>query len=201
MGNPQRAEPRIIHPDDLRFESVNYLARPLQLEDANADWSDWTNDPFNAALLNAPPRRMELEQRRAYISKFDKVDAFVSGIFAKSSGEMIGFGTLHVDRTYDEFLGNILLGHPDHRNLGVARELQAMFFDSMFDKLGFRTARANVLAMNTFLIDMLLRRGWLLEHTSHIRHWSGKGTVEVRHFRLTREEWLAYKLRKAASQT
>lgn len=178
---------------DMHFESVNYFVRPLADADAGLDWGEWTNDPFNAALLNAKPFAMSVEERRRYIGDFkEHHDRFIIGVFEKQAGTMIGFGTLFLDRGHREFLGNILLGHPDHRNLGVGRELRDLFYGQMFEVLGFKSARANVVATNSFMIDLLLRRGWTIEHTSFIPDSEGKGLTEMRHLRLTRDDWRAY---------
>jgi RimJ/RimL family protein N-acetyltransferase len=178
---------------DMHFESVNYFVRPLEDDDAGLDWGDWTNDPFNAALLNAKPFAMSVEERRQYIGDFaGRNDRFIIGVFEKASGTMIGFGTLFLDREHKEFLGNILLGHPDHRNLGVGRELRDLFYGQMFEVLDFEAARANVVATNSFMIDLLLRRAWTLEHTSFIPDSAGQGVTEMRHLRLSRNDWRSY---------
>ena len=178
---------------DMHFESVNYFVRPLEDDDAGLDWGEWTNDPFNAALLNAKPFAMSVEERRQYIGDFaGGNDRFIIGVFEKASGTIIGFGTLFLDREHKEFLGNILLGHPDHRNLGVGRELRDLFYGQMFEVLDFDAARANVVATNSFMIDLLLRRGWTLEHTSFIPDGAGQGVTEMRHLRLTRNDWRSY---------
>ena len=182
---------------DMHFSSAHFCVRPLHQADAARQWGEWTNDPFNAALLNAKPFSMSVVDRQDYIREFSgHRDRFIVGVFEARTDEMIGFGTLFLDLEHREFLGNILLGHPDHRNLGVGRELRDLFYGQMFDVLGFESARANVVATNSFMIDLLLRRGWTIEHTSFIPDSSGEGVTEMRHLRLTRKAWREYLDRK-----
>ena len=173
----------------IRLETPHYLLRTLEPADATASWGDWLTDPAAAQNLNARPVRMSIEAIRDYVEKFDRATAHLLGIFVKDTNALIGIRSIYVDWKRREFLVNVLVGESEARNKGARGETRTVMYRYFFEELGLDAARCSVVSTNAPMLAVMTRNGWRHEHISRKPNANGEGTVELHHFRLTRDAW------------
>jgi RimJ/RimL family protein N-acetyltransferase len=187
-------------PQNVHVETRNYVIRTLEPADATESWCDWLAEPVAQRMLNAKPQRLTIGDVRNYIASFDRVTSHILGIFEKDGGRLVGIRSLHVDPVRKEFLVNLLVGEADARGKGANRETRHAMYDFMFNKLGMIAGRCSVLAQNTGMIETIRKNGWIHEHTSRKPAADGNGFVELLHFRLLRETYVATQAERALQE-
>ncbi len=176
--------PRII-----RLETPHHIVRTAELSDATERWCKWLLDPAACRLLNVPPTGMTMENLHTYIARFDRTTSHLLGIFDKQSGLIVGIRSLYVDYARKEFLDNILIGEPEERGKFARAESTDVISHYFFEKLGMESSRCTILGHNSRMLEIVARKGWVLERTSMKASASGGPPIELRHYRLTREVW------------
>jgi RimJ/RimL family protein N-acetyltransferase len=184
MSQQAPPPPRLI-----RLETPHYVVRSLEPADATQSWGNWLADPVAARNLNARPGSLTIDQVRAYIEKFDRVNAHLLGIFDKAADRLIGIRANYIDWKLREFLINVLVGESDSRNKGARSETRTVMYRYFFEELGLDAARCSVVSTNTAMLDVTKRNGWIHDRISRKAAADGNGVVELHHFRLPREVW------------
>ena len=178
---------------ELRFETANYLVRPLTKGDISAAWGRWLMDPTTAHLLNAQCRRLSRRELEAYVDQFDNRDKIILGIFHRPSKTHIGIVTLIVSHGGTDVLANIVVGDDNFRSVGGMLELKAIrtaIYNHFLITRGFRSICASVVAHNTRMVAALKLAGWELVRRTMSRPSANDEMVELLLFRLTRENYI-----------
>jgi len=173
----------------LRLESASYILKTMEDADASLDWGRWTANPTTARLLNAVPREMSVEERRAYIAKFDSRSNYLLGIWRRETGQLIGFWSIYVNAERSEFSLNVLVGSADDRDQSALKESRDLLYPYFFEDVGLETARCSASARNEQMIAFLKRQRWAHEGTVRKPSATGAGFADILHFRLTRDVW------------
>jgi RimJ/RimL family protein N-acetyltransferase len=183
--------PKLDLPQTLSAETPHFLIRTLDVADAHESWCEWLMDARAQTNLNATPRRLTLDEIRAYIASFDRIKSHIMGIFEKETGKLVGIRAAYVDRARRECLLNTLIGEAGARGKGAQRETRYAMHNFVLEDLDLDSARASVVGENEYMLRTLSETGWVHEHTSVKPRANGKGFVELHHFRLTRDVWRA----------
>jgi RimJ/RimL family protein N-acetyltransferase len=186
-----------VQPRTLFAETPHFLLRTLDTTDARANACAWQLDPATQANLNAPAKRYTISEFRSYIASFDRVNSHAFGIFAKDNGQLVGMRAVYINWPSLEVLVNTLIGEVGVRGKGAQRETRYAMYQFLFEDLGLESALASVVADNAYMLQNLLKTGWVHERTAHKPSATGQGLVELRLFRLTREVWRAGEAAKA----
>ncbi|MDZ4741258.1 MAG: GNAT family protein [Alphaproteobacteria bacterium] len=179
----------IPSPRIIRLETPHHIVRTAELSDATQRWCKWLLDPATSRLLNAKPAEMTMENLRTYIARFDRSQSHLLGIFDKQTGLIVGIRSLYVDYVRKEFQDNILIGEPEERGKFARTESTDVIMPYFFEELGMESSRCSVLAYNSRMLEVIARKGWVLERTTMKPSAAGGPPIEVRHYRLTREVW------------
>jgi RimJ/RimL family protein N-acetyltransferase len=180
---------------NIRIYSENYLIRTLRADDASDRWADWMLDPHVIHMMNMPVQLWTKSHVVKYINQFDQRTRLLLGIFVKQTSTHIGILTIELRPVPGEFLVNMLIGEPEYRNKGVATEITRPFRDCLFETLGLTTMRATVLAHNVVINHYLRKTGWKLDGTvkGHVKSHSDGTMLDLCLYRITRDEWRAWK--------
>jgi RimJ/RimL family protein N-acetyltransferase len=173
----------------MSAETAHFSLRTLEVADANESWCDWMMDARAQENLNAAPRRLSLQELRAYIASFDRVNTHIVGIFEKQSGQIVGIRNAYVDYARSEAVLNTLVGAVNARNKGAQHESRYAMHNFVFEDLGIQTLRATVVSTNKYMLDLLAGTGWQFDRKSLKPRASAEGNIEIHHFHLTREAW------------
>lgn len=176
-------------PRDIHLETPHFVLRTIEPGDVSLRWAAWLADPMKTRTLNAKPMRLSVEDIRKYLAGFDRRSGHILGIFERTSGTMIGFWEVYVDWKYREFLINVLIGERGRVSLEAREETQWALHAYFFETLGLDAMRCSVVATNTLLVRVLLDHGVVHEHTSRKASARGPESVEIKHFRLTKDAW------------
>jgi RimJ/RimL family protein N-acetyltransferase len=174
---------------NIRVESKNYLLRTMGPEDAELDWGGWLTNPSTARLLNTAPRALSLEERKAYVMRFDSQTSHLLGIWERASGEFVGFWSIYVDEQSKAFLLNVLVGSTSDRHKGALKETRYLIYEHFFDVLGMSEVRCSVTGKNEQMVAFLKENRWTHEGSVRKATPDGAGFVDVHHFRMPREVW------------
>lgn len=173
----------------IRLESKHYLLRTMAPPDAELDWGGWLANPTTARLLNTLPRAMSLEERRAYVARFDSLSSHLLGIWERASGEFVGFWSIYVNDASKEFLLNVLVGSTNDRHKGALKETRYLIYEHFFDVLGMNGVRCSVAGTNAQMIAFLNQNRWSHEGVVRKPASDGAGSVDIHHFRMSRDVW------------
>jgi RimJ/RimL family protein N-acetyltransferase len=173
----------------MSAETAHFRLRTLRVADANENWCEWLMDPRAQANLNAPPRRLTIDELRAYVASFDGVSSHIVGIFEKQSGQLVGVRNAYVDYVRSQAVLNTLVGEVSARNKGAQHESRYAMHNFVFEDLDIQTLRATVVSTNAYMLGLLASTGWELQGKSLKPRVSGHGNIELHQFRLTREAW------------
>lgn len=132
----------------VHIETNGYLLRSLTAQDVTPRFVEWLNNSDMLSGLNLASLNLNLEQLKAFVSRFDNHNSFIIGIFDPSNGLLIGFYTLdinHVHRT-----GNITtgLGEKDYQGKGVLWATIDALLDHFYLYRGVEKVTARILARN-----------------------------------------------------
>ena len=194
MPKPPPTAPLLI-----RLETPHHIVRTVERADATERWCKWLLDPTATRQLNARPVEMTLDQLRSYIDGFNRTTTHLLGIFDKETGVIVGIRSIYIDFAHREFYDNILIGEVQARGKHARAESTDVVLPYFFEELDLESSRCSILAHNQAMIDLVARKGWVLEHTDMKEAVSGNRRVELRHYRLRRETW-RQKMRERAAQ-
>jgi RimJ/RimL family protein N-acetyltransferase len=184
-------------PRTLFAETPNFWLRTLETDDARQNACEWQLDPATQANLNAPAKRYTLPELRTYIASFDRVNSHGFGIFHKETGQLVGMRAAYVNRPHSMAVVNTLVGEVGIRGKGAQRETRYAMYQFLFEDLDLQYTCANVVADNAYMLQNLLKTGWVHENTAFKPSATGQGIVELRLFRLSRETWRSVEAAKA----
>ena len=179
----------MTEPRTIRLETPHYILRTMEPSDNMVAGGGWLNDPRTARMLNARQGRIDEEGFRSYVQGFDRVTGHLLGIFEKDGGRLIGMRALYIDQKRNDFLVNVIVGESHARNKGARAETGEAMYRYFFEELGLAAAHCTVLTGNDIILNVMDRNGWVLEQRSQKPAASGQGTVELLHYRLTRDVW------------
>jgi hypothetical protein len=176
-------------PLTIRLETPHYILRNIEIADVTPRWGAWLADPKKAHMINSPARALDVESLRKYVADHDRISGHLLGIFAKPSGQMVGFWSVYVDWERSEFLVSVLIGERGAVSRNARAESQIVLLDHFYDTLGLETFRCSALARNAFMTRYLIDNGAVREHTSYRASTTEQAFVEVGHYRAPREAW------------
>ena len=185
-------------PVDLETERFNL--RSLSPPDASPKWVEWVNDAEAMKPLHMPARLVSVEEIAEHIKLFDNDNRLLVGIFARDSGEHIGFYKIEIDKvhglaSFDDFVGD--------RNWwgnGVVNETREAILDHFFDARGIEKIIGQPLERNFAAVFNYKQQGWRLEgiHKKQRRSVLTGARIDQYTFGLRKEEWHALRKEKSA---
>jgi len=184
-------------PRTLSVETPHFFFRTLEESDASESMCAWLFDSISRTNLNASFRRLTMDEVRAHIGKFDRVNKHIFGMFEKETGKLVGIREAYIDRRRGEALLNTLVGETGDRGKGAQRESRYPMYQFLLEDGDVKSLVANVVADNAYMLTNLKNTGWAHEGTSFKPRANGQGFVELHHFRLTRGEWRNVEAAKA----
>jgi RimJ/RimL family protein N-acetyltransferase len=179
----------------IRLDCGDYLMRTVTVDDASDRWGRWLADPVAASMLNLAPKSLTKAEIRDYVTAFDQRTHILLGIFAGSSGQLVGITRVDIDPKLGRFLVSMLIGEPDYRHKGVSKAVTRAFRDYFFETLGLKTLLATVLAHNQPMINYFLKSGCHLDKTieRQIKSRADGSMLGMCYFSLTRDAWRKWK--------
>ncbi len=179
---------------NLRFETGNYMLRPITRDDISSDWAAWLLDEETARLLNVPVRALSLEELGTYLEQFDNDRRILLGIFLRSSGKHIGLFTILISETGRDALYNVMISNGSHRSVAGLRELRhirTLVGNYCFFERGLRSVTASVVENNRAMIAYLQLAGWKEVGRTKARAIdAGSRSPDLLIFQLTREDYI-----------
>ncbi|MFT3809320.1 MAG: GNAT family N-acetyltransferase [Micropepsaceae bacterium] len=153
--------PQTLGPE-LWFDTPDFILRSLVPGDENDSWANWLADPTLAANLNAAPRAGTMDQLRAYIAKFNRIDRHALGIFAREDGEMVGIRTIEIDPARRAFNVHVLVGEKSIWGQGAKEQTSIALINWAFETRDLIWCEASVLASNRKMLRHLDETGWVI---------------------------------------
>jgi hypothetical protein len=95
----------------------------------------------------------------------------------------------------------VLVGAKHARGKGARSETSDVIYRYFFEGLGLQSASCAVVATNETILRVMDHDGWVYERTTSKPAASGRGYVELRHFRLTRDTWQRLESERARKVT
>ena len=183
---------------DVDLLTDRFHIRSIKLEDVSERWCQWTADPLAALLLNAPRQPLDIAQLRAHVESIDQIDRIMVGIFDRATGQHVGVIAADFIDDRKRIMPSILIGEPEHRNIGVMTEIRDTFGDHAFDNLPFESAVATVLAHNEVMIKIMESRGWkfLRRLEREKKRVEGRGYIDVLVYEFPRAVWYEQKAQR-----
>lgn len=185
----------------LELETENYLLRSLGADDASDTYVSWWNDAEIQRGYNEPARGWDRARAIKHITNFNNKDRFHLGIFARDSGNIIGFFAMFVNYQHKVVKSNICIGDKSLWGKNVGVEVRATMLDFMFGPLGMKKVCGEVLGRNLPSFYNYKVLGFRLEGVlkSQIRHLDG-GRADVYYFGLSKQEWQERSAKPAIKQ-
>ena len=146
-----------------RLEGTRLYLRLMVFEDTDLILR-WRSRPDVASQLfsQRPPTRAEHEAWFSRLQESDDRIEFV--IVVRETQSPIGtIGLSHMDREKREAEYGIMLGEPEWRGQGLAREASDLLLDYAFESLGLQRVRLNLFADNSSARTLYERLGFLEE--------------------------------------
>lgn len=188
-------------PVNIAYETENCTVRELEPDDACETIAGWLADPETARALNAKPRAIGMDELRAYIASFNRVNGHLLGIFDRKTGAIVGFWEVYIDWEHSEFLLNVLVAERIAGDFGALKESGRPLYDFMFYDLDLETMRYNVLASNARmqarLREPILSKLNGPEHSSAVASAAGPQPETILHYRMTRAQHLEIRAQRA----
>jgi hypothetical protein len=188
-------------PINISYETEHCIVRDLEASDACETICNWMSDPEIAKGLNAPVLALSMDDLHKYIASHNRIDGHLLGVFDRPTGQILGLWSVYLDWEHREFLINVLLPGNVSGELGVLRETGRPIYRIMFEDRGMEALRFNVLASNQRVQERLAVPGDEAiakpEHVSRTPSASGSGQEEVRHYRITRDQYVEIRARRA----
>ncbi len=154
----------------VHFETDRFVLRSLSAEDASLRWLEWLGDPVAGRMLDAPPRKISLEELQSEIRAFDQCEKLLLGIFVLGSNRHIGVVSLEFTDRRRRIAPQVLIGESEWRNVGALNEVANAVGTYFFETFGLEAIVASVPAHNAFMIKYLEDREWHL-----VRSLPGQG--------------------------
>jgi RimJ/RimL family protein N-acetyltransferase len=197
---PSQSDQRLSK-KNIRLHCGRFLVRRLWPEDATERWASWGSDPEAVETLNTSGRSLSKNDVVNYIKTFDQITHLLAGIFEKATQTHVGILRLDIDYRSNSGLVNLLIGEPAYRNTGVTSQVFMPTLDCAFNTLGLDTIMASVLLRHKTLIRFMHKTGWRMDDRPRQLKSSSDGTMlEARTFKLTRQDWIAWKESDLARQ-
>lgn len=122
--------------------------RSLTPADVTDDMVSWFNDDVMTRGLNLGGLAFTVDSLRQMVARFDNWRHFITGIFERTSGQLIGFYTIDVDPAHN--VGQITtgIGRDEYRGRGVLWATIDVLLDDFFDRRGLDKMSARIVARN-----------------------------------------------------
>jgi RimJ/RimL family protein N-acetyltransferase len=179
------ALPEIIPTPRLRLE-------PFSERHLTERYVGWLNDAELMRFSENRHARHTLDSCRAYWRSFDTEPHLFWAIVAKDASlGHVGNATAHVEERHGRADLGILIGERAARGKGFASEAWLGLCDHLFRSRGLRKLTAGAVAPHAAMLRVMQKAG-MLEDGRRTAHslWQGQ-PVDVVHYALFREEWLA----------
>ncbi len=156
----------------------------------------WTDDPQIMTPLNYRTGGWSTWQWRKTMVHANNRRKFLIGIFPKSTGELIGYETVTVDRNQIAFLA-IAVGDKRWWGKGVVIEERERLVQFLFDDVRASKVWGMPNARNFPAVFNYNRMGFSVEGIlrQHIRGIGGEGLGDVIVYGMLRDEWRARRQR------
>jgi len=185
-------------PQTITLASARFALRDLEPSDVSQRMCAWLADPVKARMINSSPGAVTVDHLRAYIASHDRITGHVLGIFDKATGALLGFWAVYIDWDLGEFQLSVLIGERSPKAVNARAETQRELLKYMFDTLGLETLRCSVLTRNEAIGDRIFGvAGVSPEHTSYNPSATDEAFVEIRHYRISKDQWRHLRARVA----
>lgn len=191
-----KLSPQVNRPQPVLIDmpAGRFRLRTLKPEDAKPDWLDWLSDPAVMEGLNAPTRRMTLDDLKGYVARFDQFIRSLVGIFEPRGNALIGLVMIEVDPRHALASVHMLVGNKRFWGRGAAIAAGEAVVRHCFDRRKLEKVMFCPLADNQPAIAVCLYHGLRLEGIFRA-HRAGAGgrRLDQLQFAMTREEYLQRK--------
>ena len=135
----------------ITLETERLILRPFRMEDADAMFFNWANDPFVTRFLTWPPHGSVEKTRKfmeIWVSQYEKPERLNFAMELKETGELIG--GIDVCGYLGGVNGTPVLGcamAKKHWSKGYAAEALRRLVDLLFER-GYKEIRADAMVDN-----------------------------------------------------
>lgn len=174
----------------LRVETRNFFLRSLTAEDASDTYISWWNDAEIQQGFNEPARGWDRRRAVKHITGFNNREKFHLGIFAKDSGNLIGFFAMFVNYKHKVVKSNICIGDKSLWGKDVGLEVRSAMLEFIFGPLGIEKVCGEVQGRNLPSFYNYKVMGFRLEGVLKKQIQAvGGGRADIYYFGLLKEEW------------
>lgn len=170
----------------VAVDTKRFHLRTLQPSDASRDYLEWIADPEIMTPLNMPPRKLTMDELRAYIASFDNKSRHLIGMFDKGTGTHFGVLMFEVSEMHGLGKMAFLIGHADFKRVGAFRETAAGAIAHMFEARGLEKVTVYVMKGNEPSMKALEAIGFSNEGTlrGQVKSLLGDGRLDQYHYGL-----------------
>jgi ribosomal-protein-alanine N-acetyltransferase len=147
---------------NVRILTWRFLLRTLVVEDVSEQYREWLNDEMAQRYIIASGRPHDLPALRAYVEERSaRNDVLFLGIFTREGNQHIGNIKYEpIDAAAGSAEMGILIGEPDWRGCGVAREVILASARWLKMHRGISLVRLGVESDNDMALAAYLRAGF-----------------------------------------
>jgi RimJ/RimL family protein N-acetyltransferase len=166
----------------VTIDTPRFHLRELEPSDASERYLSWFSDPAARQYITAAATTAAVDDLRDYIrERTGRADVLFLGIFDRGSGLHVGNIKYEpLDRAGGYAVMGILIGDPDYRTRGVAREVLDATASWLREHRGISQIVLGVDTGNHAAIRAYEAAGFVVERTPHIPAVSPGGTTMVK---------------------
>ena len=167
----------------ITIDTERLHLRELEPSDASERYLSWFSDPAAQRYITAAASTAAVEDLRSYIrERTGRRDVLFLGIFDRETGLHIGNIKYEpLDEAGGYAVMGILIGDPDYRARGVAREVLDATTAWLHERRGIREIVLGVDTGNHAAIRAYEAAGFVVESTPHIPVVRAGGATMVKH--------------------
>ncbi|MCH5287404.1 MAG: GNAT family N-acetyltransferase [Christensenellaceae bacterium] len=180
------------HQGTKRLETQRLILRPFVIEDAQAMYSNWANDPEVTKYLTWPTHPSEEVSAMVtadWVKGYEKPDYYQWAIVPKELNEPIG--SIAVVKPIDEKVQAAEIGYCIGRrwwHQGIMTEALARVTDYLFDEVGVRRVEARHDTRNPHSGAVMQKCGMKYEGTHRQADWNNQGVCDAAYYALLKDE-------------
>lgn len=187
-----KGENGMQHKGTIRMETERLVLRPLEIEDAENMFQNWSNDPEVTKFLTWPANKeikMAEDILKIWKSQYEKSDFYQWGIVPKSFGEVIG--TISVVEL-DERVEKVQIGYCIGRKWwgqGYTTEAFAAIISFLFEEVGVNRIETMYDLRNPGSGKVMKKCGLQYEGTLRQAGWSNSGIGDMAMYSILASEY------------
>ena len=173
-----------------QLESLDYILRPLNENDATERYANWVNDPEVNEFTQARYTPQTVNTVLEFIKSYDNRSRFLWGIFPKDEPSLhIGNHTLQVWWRHRTARLGIMIGDKSFWGRDVAQQTRTCVLDHAFNTLGLHKVLGGGLSTNFKNIYNYKKQGWTFEGTDKEAIILDGRRVDILNFSMFRDDW------------